>query len=423
MHLDSTPLPVAESTVQFAVADQRSSSAVLACSELSHSTVKKGALAPLGTIAEIAAVSPVGGEGFEAVQSAIPLDKVERYMLQAVVRGLLPHRRVVKCLRHKIPGKKVVEVRYSTERQSPGLGNVQVCGSPWICPPCASNVSEVKRSELEQCLAWARAAGFEVWLLSYTVRHGRSDALCDTLAAFQSAYRSMVGNWAYKALRDRYGLLYTAKALEATFGDGNGWHPHGHLIAVTHPGVNPGCLQADLSDVWLPELRRVGFDATARRGVDVSPALDAVDKYVTKLGRGWCASDELSKGHVKKGRGERLSPFDILRKYREGREPKHAKLYREFDEAFHHKHLIQWSPGFRGRAGIGDEHPDEWLAQEPVSPSDIILAQLDDHDWKPIQYFDEVGQLMAVALAGDPVPVAKFVAEQRARYAREVSHV
>ncbi len=423
MHLDSTPLPVAESTVQFAVADQCLSGAVLACSELSHSTVKKGAPAPLGTIAEFAATFPPFDAGFEAVQSPITPDRVERYRLQALVRGLLPHRRVAKCLRRKIPGKKTVEVRYSTERQSPGLSNVQVCGSSWICPPCASNVSEVKRSELEQCLAWARAAGFEVWLITYTVRHGRSDALCDTLGAFLGAYRSMVAHRAYKAVRDRYGLLYTARALEATFGDGNGWHPHGHLVAVTQPGVNSDRLQAALSDVWLPEVKRVGFNATARHGVNVSDKSAEVERYVTKLGRGWSASDELTKGHVKKGRGERLSPMDILRKYREGREPKHAKLYREFDAAFYRKHLIQWSPGFRGRAGIGDEHPDEWLAKEPVAPSDLILASLDDHDWKPIDYFDEVAQLMHVALAGDPAPVANFVAEQRARYAREVSHV
>jgi hypothetical protein len=379
---------------------------------------------PLGTIAEIAAVLPSPNGGFEALQPVIASEKIEKYRLQSLVRKLLPERRVSHCLRRKIPTKKNVEVRHSVERQTVGLGNLQVCGSAWVCPPCASNISEQKRRDVEQCLTWAVAAGYDVWLASFTVRHGRGDTLQATLTALGAAYRSMVGNWAYKRLVDRFGLVYGLRAAEVTWGERNGWHPHYHVPLIAFPGVNPGRLQSALFDAWLVELRRVGFDATSVRGVDVSKSSNEVNKYVTKMGRGWTTADEVTKGHIKKGRGsDRLSPMDILRKYRDEREPRSAALFREYDAAFYHKHVIQWGRGLRGRAGLGDELADEVLAADATSATDVILARLDDNDWRGIEYFDSIAELLDVARLGQSAPVLKFAAEQRARYEREVAHV
>jgi hypothetical protein len=379
---------------------------------------------PLGTIARIAAALPCQNGGFEASQSVVAAEKIEKYRLQALVRKLLPERRVSHCLRRKIPTKKHVEVRHSVERQTVGLGNLQVCGSAWVCPPCASNISEQKRQDVAQCLTWAVAAGYDVWLASFTIRHGRGDALQATLKGLGAAYRSMVGNRAYKRLVERFGLVYGLRATESTWGERNGWHPHYHVPVIAFPGVNPGRLQSALYDAWLVELRRVGFDATVAHGVDVSKSSNEVNKYVTKMGRGWTTADEVTKAHIKRGRGaDRLSPMDILRKYRDEREPRSAALFCEYDAAFFGKHVIQWGRGLRGRAGLGDELADEVLAADATSATDVILARLDDNDWRGIEYFDSIAELLDVARLGQSAPVLKFAAEQRARYEREVAHV
>lgn len=71
-------------------------------------------------------------------------------------------------------------------------------------------------------------------------------------------------------------------------------------------------------------------------GVQVQDA-DYADRYVSK----WGLEEEITKGHVKKGREDSLTPFDILRQSED--DPHYGKLFRQYADAFKGKRQLVWS--------------------------------------------------------------------------------
>ena len=71
------------------------------------------------------------------VQRAI---RFERYAMQSVAKDLLPNERVKICLRH-VAGDNV-EVRKHLKTEKAFYSGLMVCGSVWMCPVCASKISE-----------------------------------------------------------------------------------------------------------------------------------------------------------------------------------------------------------------------------------------------------------------------------------------
>jgi hypothetical protein len=180
----------------------------------------------------------IDGQKAYAPEFGIPaVYRLERYELQAAVRSILPRERVTTCLLTRLPAACGVQVLHSPAGGSALYADLMVCGSVWLCPVCAAKISERRREELVSAIGCHRAAGGEVLLASFTVHHGRSDALSDMLGRFLAAQRSMTGNRTYRALRAAYGVVGVVKALEVTWGAANGWHPHTHWLLFLAAGV------------------------------------------------------------------------------------------------------------------------------------------------------------------------------------------
>jgi hypothetical protein len=296
-----------------------------------------------------------------------------------------------------------------------------VCGRVWVCPVCAVRIAERRREELTAALREAKARGWVVLLASYTFSHGRGDELCSTLGRFLAAQRSMTGNRPYKRLCARYGVRGAIKSLEVTWGVANGWHPHAHVLLFLDRDVGYlGAFRRELYAVWSGAAARQGLAMTEARGLDVRATWGAVEDYVAKWGhepkgRPWGAEDELVKAHSKRGRGERYTPWDLLRWLRDTGEAQPAALFREYARAFKGRHQLEWSKGLRGELGVMAERSDEELATAYLE--DVVqLALLTFAQWRAVRRLELRGELLEVARTGDAAAVVGFVGAAVARH-------
>jgi hypothetical protein len=342
---------------------------------------------------------------------------LERYELQAVARKVLTGHRIGSCLRSTLPGAGAVPVMLVPATRSTHYGQLMVCGSVWFCPVCASKISERRRRELEQALSWWTAGGGTVLLVTYTVSHGRGDHVGEVLDNFLKAQESMTSYRAYKALRAASGVVHSVKALEVTWGAKNGWHPHSHWLLFAAGNVDARKLEADLYRIWKGAAAKQGLSLSCEHGVKVQNTFGAVADYVAKFGKPktWGAEHELSKAHLKRGRGDdRYAPFQLLRWLADTGEWLPRELFMQYAAFFAGRRQLVWSRGLRAAAGLVEDKSDEQLAEE-VEQDAVVLALLTAEDWRLVKRFEQRGQLLEVARSGDAGDVWALVEQLRLR--------
>ena len=302
--------------------------------------------------------------------------------------------RVVRCMRNPYqrawnPGVDVIRNRQSGRLT---FGNLVTCGSVWHCPICAPKVTEYRRAELSHAAAKTMADGGELVMMTLTFRHDVDMRLVDSLDAFYKARGKFFG---YRAVKDRLaaagklGLVYST---EVTYGE-NGWHPHLHVLIVCRTkrrGIVEGL--EPLRDYWGRAVFKSGLGQINAHGFDVRNG-DYAAEYIAKYGREpatfqWSASHELTKAHVKQGRGGNLTPFDLLSLLDSaaatecgGRTvgPAEARaLFQEYAVQFQGKKQLNWSKGLREAIGLEAERTDEEIADGDAEFDVVGYLTLDD---------------------------------------------
>ena len=351
-----------------------------------------------------------------------------RFALQETARRLLPRERVARCLRAVRPGGTQVDVLQDAAHGGVHYGGLQVCGSVHACPVCAAKIGERRRAELEEAIAAHRAVGGEVLLVTYTVAHGRGDALQALLAAFLGAVGALKGSRAYRALREAYGLVGTVRALEVTWGAAHGWHPHTHELLFLAPEACRGLGEADLAalaaalraalyPLWERAAGRRGLAMNAAHGLDVRCTRGAVGDYLAKVGRDpgrapWGPGCELAKAHQKTGRAGRRTPWDLLRQVQEEGDAGARDRFREYAAVFKGRHQLEWSKGLRERLGLGREATDEEVAAQAEQPA-VWLGSLTLDEWRLVLWGEARGRVLGAAAAGGWPAVVEVVGALR----------
>lgn len=330
---------------------------------------------------------------------------IERFALQAVARELLPSERVRHCLRTRQRGAKHVEVWRSVEYRRAHYKKLQTCGSVWHCPVCAAKISERRRADLEAVTALHKAAGGGLALLTLTNSHSRADRLADLLQAQEQALRRFWADRASRRLFERLGVVGLVRAVEVTHGKANGWHPHYHILLFLDSPRSVAQLEAirlDLAQRWQDCCRAAGLPLPdLEHGADIRGAEWAA-RYASK----WGLEQEVTKGHVKKGRGDRATPWDLLRRALVGDQWAGA-LFQEFAQAFKGKRQLFWSAGLKDRYPVEDADDSTLAAQ--VEDSAVMLGAFSAHQWRCIVRAGIRGHLLLVAEAGDWSQVLHFV--------------
>jgi hypothetical protein len=103
----------------------------------------------------------------------------------------------------------------------------------------------VRRSELREAFTTWEQQGHAASLVTITVPHDLDDPLAKLVDAERAAWKHVTQGAAWQRLKRKLGIAGHVIALEFTWGDQNGWHPHYHVLRSTirtsTPPLSRGC--------------------------------------------------------------------------------------------------------------------------------------------------------------------------------------
>lgn len=320
--------------------------------------------------------------------------RVNRYKLQDAARELLPGERVCACCRTIAPNKTSVDVCYSDRVNRAHYKGLMVCGSVWVCPVCASKITERRRQELADALE--AHPEYQLVMVTVTLQHERGDALADLADVLNEAWRRVKRGAPWGRIADAFGFVGYVSALEVTWGPAHGWHPHKHVLFLSKLGadeLDADALHERLSARFGRMIAKLGGYASSIHGLRVQLADQGGAAYLHK----WGLDAELTKAPVKRGRGG-YSPFELLALYQEGQGWAGA-LFVEYAEAFKGRRQLVWSRGLRDLLGVGAELSDEELAELEEEPAEVLVS-LTRQQWRVVCQAGARGRLLEVASSG-----------------------
>lgn len=375
----------------------------------------------LGTITRKVSFGSTGGskrrKDTEEQAEQVKGHRLLKWALQAEARAILPNERVAHCLRRVSPIAAGVEVFHSPQYQTAHYGGLLVCGSVWMCPLCAAKISERRRDELARAISRHIEQQGTVFMATYTVSHSRFDNLSVLLQAFLRARKRLKqGEYAQKRKQD-YGIIGTISVLEVTWSALNHWHPHSHELIFTLAGekdIGDMTYEDTVRHAWRRAAAHEGLRMNAH-GYKLDTTYGAVADYISKfghepLGTPWGVEAEMTKGHLKQGRGQvkHHTPFGLLYQVYLGHEEV-IPIFQEYARWFKGKHQLTWSHGLRARLlGDEEEKTDEELAAEQREDA-VLLGRLSRAQWRVVLANDARGDLLEVAHSGDWQQVKQFL--------------
>ncbi|WP_417821370.1 protein rep [Terasakiella sp.] len=285
--------------------------------------------------------------------------KKERHRLRRSSGRLLQNERVHTCGQRAT--SQVVTLHH--ENETSHFGGIETCGSVWHCPVCAAKITEGRREELDALLKAHKEAGGFAYMATFTMPHNKFQHPKELKDTVSEAWRKTKAGKKWQQMRDECGWLGDVRALEITHGE-NGWHPHIHVLILfkSHASDQDANDLAEwLFSTWQKRVFKMGYGLCSRDAFRFDPVSNesgAAD-YVSK----WGASHELTKAHMKKGRGGR-TPWQILRSYQDTGSEEDARLFRQYGKAFKGARQLTWSRGLRALYLEEPEKTDEELAVE-----------------------------------------------------------
>ena len=309
---------------------------------------------------------------------------IYKWELQSHIREILPSKnRVNTCFRYPISKHNDVNINRHLETDSLFYTGLMVCGQVWLCPICAAKIQRYRAKEVEKAIQVHKEFGGSVYMLTLTVPHKKEDNLKDLLDRFLEAYRFFTAGKSYKKFKVDFDLVGSIKALETTHNFRFGWHVHVHILTFFKGSISTKAAQQFLFKRWISCAVKKGFDKPKVKALSFDNA-DYAANYVNKMGLEyvWSASDELTKSHTKLSK-KGNSPFDLVRQYVDTSEYRYARLFREYEEAFHYKKMLVWSRGLKKHFGI-ESKEDKEIAQS-IGESFEFLLSITADQWRKLR--------------------------------------
>jgi len=155
------------------------------------------------------------------------------------------------------------------------------CGNIWICNCCSKIIRAKKAAMISEILMNKKAYEFD--MITLTIKHKKEDKLIDLINQVNKGFNQLNTTKRIKKLYEKLGYLGIIKALDITYNDSNGWHPHLHIILVSKSGINYRTAEhAIIYEEWnkinKSELSPKAFEAVRIQKKDI----EKVGKYMTK---------------------------------------------------------------------------------------------------------------------------------------------
>lgn len=308
----------------------------------------------------------------------------ERFALQSAVRYLMPSSRTAKCTRLTTGAE--IGMHKSKEHGTCSYGGLQTCGSVWACPVCAAKITTRRRNETREAMQAHLDQGGRLYFITYTFPHTNAESLSQLKGQFSEALKAFRTSYQYKQFKKLVGYDGLIRALEVTFGFANGWHPHTHEVVFANNKVPFKMIKHMLFQPWKNACIKAGLPAPSfRRGIDVKGGDKAAD-YLNKYG------NELTMAHVKKARGDRYTPFDLLRAYLHENDKQFGAKFVEFAEAMKGARQLFWTKGLKAKFEI-DDCTDEELAAK-IEDDTQLLGKIPFDKWRAVVRYNARATLL-----------------------------
>lgn len=295
--------------------------------------------------------------------------------------------------------------------------NLQSCGSVWVCPVCASIISERRRAGLQR--------GINVWrdkddcntviMITITTPHHMFQSLDDVLKIQDKAIRIMKkqpqrGRYkVWRTIMDEMLSIGSYTGREVTFGE-NGWHPHRHELhfCVTAEPDQLRRWREEITTAFAIAFEKAGGviskpDAFRKRAIRIDQVNDddgytRVSNYIVSVeGDSWTLAQEATKGVVKTAKNGNITPFGMLEAIRHGQGQKglYSAKFHEYATTMKGKRQLFPTRGLNQFLGV------EWKTDEELVKDDCISGELfyplPGEEWRLIVRYQMRGLLLELS--------------------------
>ena len=288
------------------------------------------------------------------------------------------------------------------------------CGSVWACPVCSAKIRHERMIEVEAGMQRWLAEGNSVVFFTLTMPHDFGESCSSLMDTISQAFSAVFSGRPYKRDRERFGIVHSFRAWDATHGR-NGWHPHIHgaLFVKGHlDGAEIEEFEESIFKRWVRAVTSRGHRPPSKRhGIKLEEVnrVQELAGYLLKVQgeeSGASLAMELTRGDLKTGRGR--TPFQLLRSFADTGDLADLELFREWAEATKGKHFARWSDGARQALRV-DELEDQDLVEKEVGG--VPIYRPGPEEWQAlVRTPGALCEALRVTEAGGAVAVSGYAA-------------
>lgn len=309
-----------------------------------------------------------------------------------------------------IPIGEHVEIRIKDGRAY--YCGLETCGNAWLCPVCSAKIHHRRADELREALSVWAAKGHAASLVTITVPHDLDDPLTRLVDAERDAWKHITAGASWQRLKRRLGIAGHIIALEFTWGDENGWHPHYHVLLVHNEELDAGAiamLHTHVHSRLAASCHAFGLrqpDQLHAVRVDPNVSGTSAGAYIAK-GGDWTPAEEMTRGDLKTSRTGSWTPFQILADYYQTGDTRDRDLWLEYARVSRGLAAVRWSHGLRSvmlGPAAQRERTDAEMAVEDVGGE--LLALIPSVAWSRLRAAGLDLAVLVAAEFGGPTVVA-----------------
>jgi hypothetical protein len=293
---------------------------------------------------------------------------------------------------------------------------LETCGNVWLCPVCSAKIHRRRAGELRDALTTWEVKGHAASLVTITIPHDLDDPLLKLVDAERTAWKRVTAGAAWQRLKHRLGIAGHVIALEFTWGDENGWHPHLHVLLIHNQELDATAvaqvhahIHSRVAAVCREHSLREPDQLHAVR-IDPNASATAAGAYIVK-GAHWTPAEELTRGDLKTSRTGSRTPFQILADFYQTGDSHDRNLWHEYARDTRSLAAVRWSRGLRVvllGADTSPEKTDKDLAAEATEGELVIRFAV--VTWRQIRVAGLEHAVITAAEIGGLTAVTELVA-------------
>lgn len=246
------------------------------------------------------------------------------------------------------------------------LHGVAYCSSIWTCPVCGRILRRRRAERTTDIFRRTMAMGYRLLFVTYTLSHTRDISASEMLERQRKAWRSFTNSRTYRDVIKRFGTGWAMRALEITYSNSSGWHPHYHAVYAVASHVSDDVAK-ELYYAWAAAVLGTGSDALPQGfNAEYVADPDKVADYVSSWGGGDFKLGYEVSG-IKLGRRGSRSPFQLAADALDGCDAS-KMAFIEYADAIRGSRAQTWSRNWRAAFDLLDDD----VKEDTISSADLI---------------------------------------------------